>query len=64
MPRLKIATRGENLVTLLWWVTARLVVTCLSPINQVNGLLIVPRSCVRHEMLQPGGSFLVRRIWT
>ena len=42
MPRRKTGTRGEHLFTTqLCWVTARLAVTCLNPINPLNGSLIV-----------------------
>ena len=39
--------------------------TCLSPINPVNGLLLVScRWCAGHEILWPRERSLVRRIWT
>lgn len=42
--------RGQHFATQFWW--TRLVVTCLSPIDPVNGLLIVRfRWCPRLEML-------------
>ena len=54
MPQLKTETRGEHLATLLWWVTVRLVVTCLNPFNPVNGCLIVRfRLSVGHGVLWP-----------
>ena len=63
MPRLKTGMRGEYLATQLSCVTARLVVTCLSPIDHVNGLIIVrSRSHKGDEMLWPQGSCLVRRV--
>ena len=56
MPRLKTETRGENLATQFSWATDRLVVTCLSPIKPVNGLLIVRcMLCVRHETISHEG---------
>ena len=54
MPRRKPGIRGEHLGTQLSCVTARLVVTCLRPINPVNSLVIGrSRSYVGHELLWP-----------
>ena len=38
---LKTGTREEHLVTQLWRVISRRIVKCISPINPVNGKLLV-----------------------
>ena len=54
-----------HLATQLRWATARLVVLCFSPIQLVNGLLLVcSRWCMGHEMLQPQGKCIVKKMWT
>ena len=65
MPQLETWTREGYLATSLQWVTARLVVTYISPIKCLNGLLILcSRSCEGHEMLRSRRRCLVRSIWT
>ena len=63
MPGLKTGTQGEYLVTQLWRVAARRIVKCISPINPVNGFLLVcPRLCAGHGKLRPQRRCLVREI--
>ena len=64
MSWLKRGLRGQDPTIQFSLVTARLAVTCPSPINLRNGSLIVhSRPCVGHEMVQPGGRYFVRRTW-
>ena len=57
MPRPKTGKRKGDLATQLWRLTARLVVTCLSPNKPVNCLLIVrSRSCEGRGTLCEGGT--------
>ena len=45
--------QGECFTTQLCWETAGFAVTCLSLINQGNGLLLVrSRWCAEHELLR------------
>ena len=65
MPGLKTGTREENLVTQLRQVTAQRITKSISPINPVNGFLLVRlRLCARHGKLRPQGRYLVKEIWT
>ena len=65
LPWLKTGTQKEYLSTQLWWVTAQLIITCLSPINPVDPLLISrSRSCNGHEMLWSRRICFVIRKWT
>ena len=55
MLRLNSGTRGEHLPTQFCWAASRLIVTCLSPINPVNGLLLFcSKWCAGHELLRSG----------
>ena len=52
MLSLNCRRRGKHIATPVGWVTARLVVICLGPVNPLNGLLSVcPRLCAGHEIL-------------
>ena len=64
IPGPKTGTQGEHPVTQLWQVTVRRIVKCISPINPLNGFLLVhPRLCARNGRWKTLGKCLVREIW-